>query len=63
MEDFIKLTGFDNGVVYLRKEWIQGFTTDFNKSTVKRTEVYVCFSDSPFVVKETPDEIAMMIGN
>ena len=61
MEDFVKLTGFDNGIVYLIKEWIQGFMTSAKDSTIKRPEVYACFSNTPFMVKESPKEIAKLI--
>lgn len=58
MNDFIKLTGIC-GPVIIRHEVI---TALCRLDTKNETEVHVLYSDSPFRIKETPEEIMAMIN-
>lgn len=60
MNDFIKVTGRDGAISYIRSEMI---TAVANPGEGTMTEVFILLSESPFIARETPEEIMAMINN
>lgn len=58
MNDFIKVTGCNGGISYIRSEMITAMHKPSEESV---TEVFILLSESPFIAKETPEEIMAMM--